>query len=268
MSVEGDFSGILLLVLAAAGLVLSVDRLMLRPKRLALALDAGTTAHSNPTREPAVVAYARSLFPVLLVVILFRAFAFEPFRIPSASMMPGLVDGDFIVVNKFRYGLRLPLLNTLILPTWRPQRGDVVVFHATSGPHANLIKRLVGLPGDHVVVRDNQIEINGTPVSVVADGHYGGGYGFTGAELKRERLGGSEHQIMLASGWRAVDFDAVVPPGHYFFMGDNRNDSEDSRFADVGFIPADHLVGRAVGIWMNWRVPDWPQVSRIGQPIR
>src|SRR6185437_5549094 len=189
------------------------------------------------------------------------------FRIPSASMMPGLVDGDFILVSKFRYGLRLPLLNTKILSTWEPQRGDVVVFHSTSGPPINLIKRLVGVPGDHVVVRNNRVEINGSPVPLVPDGRYSGGYGFTGAELRRETIGGREHRIMLAPVWRSVDFDGVVPAGHYFFMGDNRNDSEDSRFSPVGFVPADHLIGRAVAIWMNWRVPDWPQLGRIG-PIR
>ncbi len=264
MPLGSDFSGILFLVLAAAGLVLLVDRFVLRARRLAPAVAGSSVGASRSAPEPALVGYARSLFPVLLVVLLFRAFVFEPFRIPSASMMPGLVDGDFILVSKFRYGLRLPLFNTKVLSTWEPQRGDVVVFRSTSGPPINLIKRLVGMPGDHVVVRYNHIEINGAPVSVVPDGRYSGGYGFTGAELRREAIGGREHQIMLAPAWHAVDFDAVVPSGHYFFMGDNRNDSEDSRFPAVGFVPADHLIGRAVGIWMNWRLPDWPQPRRIG----
>lgn len=264
MSIGSDFSSILVLVLAAVGLVLVVDQFVLRPRRAAPALSGADVPTASRAREPALIAYARSLFPVLLVVVLFRAFLFEPFRIPSASMMPGLVDGDFILVSKFRYGLRLPLFNTKVLSTWEPQRGDVIVFRSTSGPRMNLIKRLVGLPGDHIVVRDNRIAINGTPVSVVPDGRYSGDFGFSGAELKRERLGASEHEIMLVPGWRAVDFEAIVPPGHYFFMGDNRNDSEDSRFADVGFVPDDHLVGHAVGIWMNWQLPGWPQLRRIG----
>src|SRR5262249_35601668 len=158
-----------------AGVTLAIDRLFLKPRRMASADVAMTAAPANTPKDPVIVAYARSLLPVLLVALLFRSFLFEPFRIPSASMMPGLVSGDFIVVSKFRYGLRLPLLNTKVLSTWEPQRGDVVVFRSTSGPPKNLIKRLIGLPGDHVVVRDNHIEINGRPVPVVPDGRYAGG---------------------------------------------------------------------------------------------
>jgi signal peptidase I len=260
-SVAADIPAILLAALAVAGVILLVDLLILKPRRTA----AGPAAAA---REPVAVAYARSLFPVLLVVLLFRSFLFEPFRIPSASMMPGLVDGDFILVDKFRYGLRLPLTNTKVLSTGEPQRGDVIVFRSTSGPPINLIKRLVGLPGDHVVVRDNRVTINGTPVPLIPAGRYADGYGFTGAQLQRERFGPADHQIMLAPQGVAVDFDAVVPTGHYFFMGDNRNDSEDSRFAQVGFVPEDHLVGRAIRIWMNWRIPGWPHLGRIGTRIR
>ena len=259
-----DIPVILLAALAVAGVILLTNLFILKPRRIA----AGPTAV-----EPVAVAYARSLFPVLLAVLLFRSFLFEPFRIPSASMMPGLVDGDFILVDKFSYGLRLPLTNTKVLSTWEPQRGEVIVFKSTSGPPINLIKRLVGLPGDHVAVRDNRVTINGTPLPLIPDGRYSDGYGadgygFTGAELQRERLGPADHQIMLAPQGVPVDFDAVVPPGHYFFMGDNRNDSEDSRFAQVGFVPEDHLVGHAIRIWMNWRIPGWPQLGRIGTPIR
>jgi signal peptidase I len=258
---RADIPGVLLAVLAAAGVILLIDLLILKPRRT----PAGPAAAAP---EPAAVAYARSLFPVLLAVLLFRSFLFEPFHIPSASMMPGLVDGDFILVDKFSYGLRLPLTNTKVLSTWKPQRGDVVVFRSTSGPPINLIKRLVGLPGDHVVVHDNRVTINETPVPLTPDGQYADGYGFTGAQLQREKLGPIDHQIMLAPQGTAVDFDAVVPAGHYFFMGDNRNDSEDSRFAQVGFVPEDHLVGHAIRIWMNWRIPGWPQLGRIGTRIR
>lgn len=258
---SGDLSAILIAVVAAVSAILLFDRFVVKPRRLA-------TRPGAAALEPVVVTYARTLFPVLLIVLLFRSFLFEPFRIPSASMMPGLVDGDFILVNKFRYGLRLPLVNTKVLSLWEPQRGDVVVFRSTSEPSINLIKRLVGLPGDHVVVRDNHLVINGTPVPLVADGRYDGGYGFTGSELERERFGRTDHVIMLAPGRLAADFDAVVPAGHYFFMGDNRNDSEDSRFARVGFVPADHLVGHAIRIWMNWQIPGWPRFGRVGLPIR
>jgi signal peptidase I len=260
-SVGTDIPGILLVALVVAGVVLLIEVFLLKPRRTA----AGPAATAP---EPVVVAYARSLFPVLLAVLLFRSFLFEPFHIPSASMMPGLVDGDFILVDKFRYGLRLPLTNTKLLSTWEPQRGDVIVFRSTSGPPINLIKRLVGLPGDHVVVRDNRVTLNGTPVPLTPGGQFADGYGFTGAELQRETLGRADHVIMLAPQGLAVDFDAVVPAGHYFFMGDNRNDSEDSRFAQVGFVPEDHLVGRAIRIWMNWRIPGWPHLGRVGTRIQ
>jgi signal peptidase I len=215
-----------------------------------------------------MVSYARSFFPVLCIVLLIRSFAFEPFRIPSASMMPGLVDGDFILVNKFTYGLRLPVINTKVFPIGEPGRGDVVVFRSPADTSVDLIKRLVGLPGDHVVVRDNQLFINGAPVGLTPDGTYGGGFGFSGSPLVKERFGTADHVIMLAPGRLAADFDGVVPEGHYFFMGDNRNDSEDSRFADVGFVPEDHLVGHAIRIWMNWRIPGLPQWGRVGLRIQ
>jgi signal peptidase I len=258
---SGDLSAILLLVLAVAGVIMLVELFILKPRRVA----AGPR---SAAKEPAVVSLARSALPVLLFVLLFRSFLFEPFRIPSASMMPGLVDGDFILVNKFTYGLRLPLINTKVLSTWEPQRGDVIVFRSTSGPPINLIKRLVGLPGDHVVVQNNRVVINGKPAPATPDGRYSGGYGFTGAQLEKERFGHSDHVIMLAPQRLAADFDGIVPAGHYFFMGDNRNDSEDSRFAQVGFVPEDHLVGRAIRIWMNWQIPGWPRLGRIGMPIR
>lgn len=257
---NGDLSVLLLAVLVIAGAILLVDVIALRPKRKA-------AAQGGAVREPVAVSYARSLFPILLVVLLFRAFVFEPFRIPSGSMMPGLVDGDFILVNKFTYGLRLPLLNTKMLSVGEPRRGDVIVFRAPSEP-INLIKRLVGLPGDHVVVRANQVEINGSPMQLTPDGRYAGGYGFTGSELEKERFGDSEHVIMLASGRFPVDFDGIVPAGHYFFMGDNRNDSEDSRFEKVGFVSESRLIGRASRIWMNWQIPGWPNFGRVGMQIK
>jgi signal peptidase I len=213
-----------------------------------------------------LVAQARSLFPIILIVLLVRSFLVEPFRIPSASMMPGLVDGDFIFVNKFTYGLRLPILNTKIVPIGEPRRGDVIVFRLPSNPSVDFIKRLVGLPGDHVLVHDNRLFINDRPVPLIPDGTYKGDYGFTGAPLAIERFGAAGHVVMFARGRIATDYDATVPAGHYFFMGDNRNDSEDSRFPVVGFVPEQNLVGRAVRIWMNWR-NGWPDWRRIGMKI-
>ena len=255
-------SGILLALLVVAFAILLFDRAALRAKRKAAA------AAGQPIPEPTAVGHARSLLPVLFVVLVFRSFLFEPFRIPSASMMPGLVDGDFILVNKFTYGLRLPLTNTKMLSIGEPRRGDVVVFRSPSQHSVNLIKRLIGLPGDHIVVKGNQLMINGTVIPQSPAGNYQDDYGFAGAPLENERIGTADHVIMLAPIRTAVDFDGIVPPGHYFFMGDNRNDSADSRFPDVGFVSADNLIGHAIGIWMNWRIPGWPRLERVGLRIR
>ena len=255
-----DFEALFSLLLVASGAVLLADRLIFNPRRQRLAGGVGIP-------QPLLVQYARSFFPVILIVLLVRSFIVEPFRIPSASMMPGLVDGDFIFVNKFSYGLRLPVVNTKILSIGEPQRGDVIVFRLPTNPSVHFIKRLVGLPGDHILVRDNRLTINGQEVPVAPDGIYSDGYGFSGSALERERFGATTHVIMLAPNRYATDFDAVVPEGHYFFMGDNRNDSADSRFPLVGFVPEKNLVGHAERIWMNWQIPGWPRWHRIGMKI-
>lgn len=246
-----DFSTLIALLLMLSGLVWAVDAMWLKPRRLAT---------SMPLKAPLLVEYARSFFPVILVVLVVRCFVFEPFRIPSASMMPGLKDGDFIFVSKYRYGLRLPIINTRILQTGTPQRGDVIVFRLPSDRSTDFIKRLIGLPGDHVVVKDNRVFINGTEVYQRTDGHYRGDGEFSGADLALENLGGKDHVIMFAPDRPARDFDAVVPEGHYFFMGDNRNDSADGRFALVGFVPEENIVGPATRVALNWRWPEWHRV--------
>ena len=257
----GDFAAILVAILFVAGAIVLIDGAFYRARR-----SAG--AAGQPAPDPWLVAQARSLFPVILIVLLFRSFLFEPFRIPSESMMPGLVDGDFILVKKFSYDLRLPVLNTHLVSIGEPQRGDVIVFRHPADRSTNLIKRLVGLPGDHIVVHDNRLIVNGAAVVLTPAGVYSGGYGFSGSELARERFGDSDHVLLFAAGRFATDFDAVVPPGHYFFMGDNRNDSDDSRFPDVGFVPRENLIGHAVRIWMNWQIPGWPRWGRIGMRIQ
>src|SRR2546429_1540916 len=157
-----DFSAVLLAITVLTGLVWALDAALLAPWRTASARAA--SREPMLTSEPGTVDYARSFFPVALVVLLLRSFVFEPFRIPSDSMMPTLLDGDFIIVNKYAYGLRLPVINRKILDVGEPQRGDVVVFRWPVDPSTNFIKRLVGLPGDHVEVRDNRIVINGKPL--------------------------------------------------------------------------------------------------------
>jgi signal peptidase I len=254
-----DFSALFVILLAVAGVILILDVILWGP---------GRRRRGGAGAEPsALVRNVRSLFPVILIVVVIRSFIIEPFHIPSASMMPGLVDGDFIVVSKFSYGLRLPLSNTKILSIDEPKRGDVIVFRLPRSPSIHYVKRLIGLPGDHVTVRDNHLTVNGREIPLRPDGVFAGGFGFDGSALGRESLGDTGHELMFAPGRYVTDFDAVVPAGSYFFMGDNRNDSEDSRFADVGFVPEANLVGRAMRIWLNWRFPGWPDFRRIGKAI-
>jgi len=255
-----DFSFWLVVATFVTGIIWAADAWYLRPRRLARG-----AAGALPS-EPVVVEYARSFFPIILIVLLIRSFLFEPFRIPSDSMMPTLLDGDFIFVNKFTYGLRLPVLNTEIVPLGEPQRGDVVVFRLPSDPSTNYIKRLVGLPGDHVVVRDKRLYVNGVEQAVTLDGVYEG-FGHTGAQIALETVGPVQHRVLYIPDRPSYDFDDVVPAGSYFFMGDNRDNSRDSRFPEVGFVPAKNVVGKAVRIWLNWNLPHAPIWSRIGDAI-
>jgi len=259
-----DFSFILLALTLLTGIIWAADTWVLKPRRLGLATAAGQP--QEQVREPIVVEYARSFFPIIFIVLVVRSFIFEPFRIPSDSMMPTLLDGDFIFVSKFSYGLKLPVLNTKIVPIGEPRRGDVIVFRLPSEPSVNYIKRLVGLPGDHIVVRDRQVYVNGQAMSVKLDGFYEG-HGYTEAQLGVENLDGVQHNVLYMPERLSRDFDDVVPPGYYFFMGDNRDNSRDSRFPEVGFVPERNLVGRAVRIWLNWRIPEAPLWNRIGMAI-
>jgi signal peptidase I len=188
-----DFSLVLLVLSVATGLVWAIDSLFFRKNREAALAKVAPKDTAVP--EPGTVDYARSFFPVAFIVLLVRAFIFEPFRIPSDSMMPTLLDGDFIVVNKFAYGLRWPVLNRKFLPIGAPQRGDVVVFRYPPNPNVNFIKRLVGLPGDRVEVRDDQLFVNGEAISLQGDGKYNDGC-YANVALATEKLGEHTHQVM------------------------------------------------------------------------
>jgi signal peptidase I len=256
-----DFSFWLALASLVTGLTWAADAWVFRPRRLAR---GGVGALPD---EPVLVEYARSFFPILVVVLLIRSFLFEPFRIPSDSMMPTLLDGDFIFVNKFAYGLRLPVVNREIVAIGQPERGDVVVFRLPSDPSTDYIKRLVGLPGDHIVVKGKRVYVNGELQPVHLDGMYPPFNSTPLAQLGEEKLGDVQHQALYIAERPSVDFDDVVPEGHYFFMGDNRDNSRDSRFPEVGYVPAANLVGKAVRIWLNWRWPHAPIWNRIGDAI-
>jgi signal peptidase I len=219
--------------------------------------------------EPLIVEYARSFFPVLLVVIILRSFVAEPFRIPSGSMMPTLEVGDFILVNKFAYGVRLPVLRTKLLDTGKPQRGDVFVFRFPEKPWQNFIKRVIGLPGDHIRWDREKLYVNGERVTAEAIGEYiavdqaGGKHP---AKRLKETLGSVEHDIILMNYGSQSSGETTVPEGKYFAMGDNRFGSNDSRY--WGFVPEENLVGKAMFIWMHYaHNNDGLEFSRIGTGI-
>ncbi len=244
-----DFALILVLLSALTGLIWLLDHLLFAKARQQRA----AAAPDNAISEPVIVEYARSFFPVIFAVLLIRSFLGEPFRIPSSSMMPTLLIGDFILVNKFSYGLRLPVLNTKIVELGEPKRGDVVVFRPPHHPDQDWIKRVIGLPGDQIGYHNKQIYVNGEPVPMQPAGIYigvGQGRDHTGFAMLRETLGGREHRALHRDHRSRGDGEFQVPPGHYFVMGDNRDNSEDGRF--WGFVPEQNLVGRAFAIWMNW----------------
>lgn len=254
-----SFELILVLVTAITGVITYVDKVVWAPKRNASVVE---------TKEPMLVEYARSLFPVFLIVLVLRSFVIEPFRIPSGSMYPTLQIGDFIAVNKFSYGVKLPVVQTTIIPISEPERGDVVVFRYPSDPDVDYIKRVVGLPGDEVSYIGRVLFINGKPVNTEFIGRYEGtdsGAVMNGAAVIKETLdNGESHQVLLDTDKSSLDMQTVVvPEDHYFMLGDNRDHSNDSRF--WGFVPARNLKGKAFAIWMNW--DNGIHFERLGQGI-
>ena len=262
-----DFSLLLVILTLFTGLMWLLDSLFFRRRRM----DKAVQEKVQRAREPVLIEYSRSLFPVLLIVLLFRSFLFEPFKIPSGSMIPTLLIGDFILVNKYAYGLRLPVLNNKFLDVAEPQRGDVVVFRYPVEPGINFIKRLVGLPGDTIVYRDKKLFINGEPLQLETQGVYSSSEvkcttPRPDAERYTEQLGDVSHDILLHHGSGSRDGQWVVPEGHYFMMGDNRDRSNDSR--EWGFVPEANLMGRAVGIWLNFDyTKGCGDLSRVGDGI-
>ena len=279
-----DFSALLLILSVVSGAIWAFDAWYAAPRRTrelkSQAAQEGKEGETDKTgdtsQEPLLVEYAKSFFPIFVIVLVLRSFVFEPFRIPSASMMPTLLKGDFILVNKYDYGIRLPVLNRKIIDYKTPRRGDVVVFRYPEDPDIPYIKRVIGVPGDRIEYRDKTVYINGKAMSQAGLGNY-----FTEASgwvsWRQENLETIEHEILVNPGRNSHNgypYDVVdVPDGHYFVVGDNRDNSRDSRY--WGLVPDENLMGRAVMIWMNWRfegiwnIPSWDvQLERIGTIIR
>lgn len=275
-----DFPAIMVLAVLFTGVIWALDVWVWAPKRREQADSIGgyesglnqeqlEGAQDKALKEPVLVEYSRSLFPVILIVLILRSFLIEPFRIPSGSMMPTLLDGDFILVNKFTYGIRLPVINQKVFEIGEPHRGDVAVFRYPKDPAVDYIKRIIGLPGDHIIYKDKKLYINGKYMEQTDFGLYdasGTGLTMAGAEILEEDLGTVKHNILIDDGRPVLNMEYTVATGEYFVMGDNRDNSNDSRF--WGTVPEQNLVGRAFMIWMNWDSTDngvtW---SRIGQSI-
>lgn len=246
-----DLTLILVLVLLFSAFVWGLDRFVLRRRRKARGIDPAAP-------QPWFIDLPRSLFPVLFVVVAIRSFVVEPFQIPSGSMLPTLKVGDFIAVNKYAYGLRLPVLNTKVLPLGTPQRGDVIVFRYPDDPSQHFIKRVVGVPGDHIHYENRTLTINGQEVSKSLTAAQAPGEPYN--QLWTEQLGNVRHEIYVNPAAHLMDseleakaqgpWDKVVPEGQYFAMGDNRDNSHDSRF--WGFVPEENIVGRTFAVWMHW----------------
>ena len=261
LNIHFDLELILLLGTVLTGLVWLADKLFWGDMRRKQALeksynathgqDGGKTTNKS-YREPWYIEICKSFFPILLIVLILRSFVAEPFRIPSGSMMPTLLHGDFILVNKFAYGIRLPVLHTKILDTGEPQRGDVAVFRFPKDPSDDYIKRVIGLPGDRITYKNKTLFINGKQIIQEKNGIYKGAGAnsvMNGAVVLRENLETVLHDILIKQTRFNVPGEYNVPDNHYFVMGDNRDHSSDSRI--WGFVPEENLVGRAFLVWMN-----------------
>lgn len=257
--VHFDFAVLLTLLTVLTGIGWALDVFWLARRRRNL------IGGGKPTW---IIEFSRSFFPVIAAVLVLRSFVAEPFRIPSGSMIPTLLVGDFILVNKFAYGLRDPVFHHEFVHGDRPGHGDIVVFRWPNDPSVDFIKRIVGLPGDRIAYRDKVLYVNGEAQAQTADGVYAAPRlpGGTAYRLT-EAMDAHPHHIIVNPNEPARDFEMVVPPGEYFAMGDNRDGSFDSR--GWGTVPERNLVGKAFFVWMSWDGERMrPNVSRIGTSIR
>lgn len=278
-----NFPLLLVIAVAVCGVLGLLDLVFLAPRRRsAIANYQGSVSEPDMAvverldKEPLLIEYGKSFFPVLFIVLVLRSFLVEPFQIPSGSMRPTLEVGDFILVNKFSYGIRLPVIDKKIIGVGDPQRGDVMVFRYPSDPDVNYIKRVVGVPGDKIrYTKEKQLFINDQLVSEELVGTEPGTLG--SAQLYREQLGKAEHLIRqeMTRYNMPPESQWTVPAAHYFMMGDNRDNSNDSRYWDdpnipkdeLGMVPDKNIVGKAFAVWMSWPEPKLshlPTFSRVG----
>jgi signal peptidase I len=244
-----DFPLILVCLTTVAGVIWLVDALCFARKRQRV-YDA-----DGKLKLPLLVDYARSFFPVLLVVLLIRSFVLQPFRVPSGSLEPTVMPGDFLLVNMYTYGLRLPVWHTNILPLNNPKRGDIMLFRWPINQNIDFVKRVIGLPGDHISYIHKILYINGVKAQQKAVGTASdsdeAGINTWAVKVMEEDLNGIKHKIYVRDDMPAEDFkDLVVPAGHYFMMGDNRDSSNDSR--GWGFVPDNNIIGKAMYVWLSW----------------
>jgi len=249
-----NFALILVVLSFVSGIIYLLDVLLWAPKR-------------RPEQRPSrAIEYSRSFFPIFFIVLCLRSFLIEPFRIPSGSLEPTLLVGDFLAVNKFIYGIRLPVLEKKIIPISKPKNGDIAVFRWPPDPSFDYIKRVVGVPGDKVSYHNKILTINGHEITQKFIKYTTDESSGKAVAKYSENLNGVEHEIFTRPDIKAVDFDIEVPAGQYFMMGDNRDDSADSRF--WGFVPDSHLRGKAMLVWMSWNgKTDVIRWSNIGKMI-
>jgi signal peptidase I len=248
-----SFALLLVILTALTGLIMLIDKCCWARKRAANA------------EQPKLIEHAYAFFPIFLIVLLLRSFLVEPFRIPSGSLEPTLQVGDFVAVNKFIYGLHLPVLETKILSIKNPKTGDIAVFRWPPDPTFDYIKRVIGVPGDVVSYHNKKLTINNKPMpQTFMEYTIDESSGQTVARYQ-ENLNGVIHDIYIDPKEHAVDFDVTVPKGHYFMLGDNRDSSADSRY--WGFLPEENLRGRAFFVWMSWNskthMPRWENIGHI-----
>jgi len=263
MSVYMDFSAMLAIGTAICGVIWAIDVLFFKKNRLK------KHNETQDTHEPKIAEYARSFFPILLIVLILRSFIAEPFRIPSGSMKPTLLEGDFILVNKYIYGVRLPVTGTKFIKMGEPQRGDILVFRYPKNTKVDFIKRVVGVPGDKISYKDKVLYLNGEPVAQEFSGKVVDidGYG-NRREMSqfKEMLPNKPHDIFIQGNQDGRFDEIIVPEGKYFVMGDNRDNSEDSRV--WGFVPENLILGKAFFKWLSWDgVAKDIRWSRMGRSI-